>query len=105
MAPSLPVSKSNPNPPGTKTPTDVWWSSIVGTMSKERTGYPTQKPQRILNRIIKVHSNPGHKLLDMFAGSGSFGICALLLNRSVDFIDSNNDAITLINKRLSGLAI
>lgn len=105
MAPSLPVSKSNPNPPGTKVPTDVWWSSIVGTMSAERTGYPTQKPKKILNRIIKVHSNPSDHLLDMFAGSGTFGLSAIMLNRTVDFIDANPDSIKLINQQLNELTI
>jgi len=42
-----------------KTPTDVWWQTIVGTNSKERTGYPTQKPLALLERIVRVHSRPG----------------------------------------------
>ena len=41
-----------------KTPTDVWWHTIVPTNGKERTGYPTQKPVGILNRIVKVHTRP-----------------------------------------------
>ena len=51
-----------------KTPTTVWWSTIVPTKGKEKVGYPTQKPLKILERIIKVHSNPGDLTIDMFAG-------------------------------------
>ena len=53
-----------------KTPTDVWWHTIVATNGGEKTGYPTQKPLGVLNRIVKVHSSPGDTLLDFFAGSG-----------------------------------
>ena len=42
-----------------KTPTDVWWHTIVGTNSREKTGYATQKPLGVIERIIRVHSNPG----------------------------------------------
>ena len=44
-----------------KTPTDVWWQTIVPTNGKERTGYPTQKPLAILDRIVRIHSNPGRQ--------------------------------------------
>jgi len=59
-----------------KTPTDVWWHTIVHTTGGEKTGYPTQKPLGILERIVKVHSNPEEILVDYFAGSGSFGEAA-----------------------------
>lgn len=49
-----------------KTITDTWWHTIVPTNSKEKTGYPTQKPLGILRRIIKVSSNPGDTVLDFF---------------------------------------
>ena len=83
-----------------KTPTDVWWNSIVGTNSKEKTGYATQKPLSVVERIVKVHSRPGDKLLDFFAGSGTFGDAALRNGRSVTLIDENPQAIEVINKRL-----
>ena len=54
-----------------KTPTDVWWQTIVPPGGKERTGYPTQKPLAILERIVRVHSEPGDRVLDFFAGSGN----------------------------------
>ena len=59
-----------------KTPTDVWWQTIVPTNGRERTGYPTQKPIAILDRIVKVHSNPGDLVMDFFAGSGTTGEAA-----------------------------
>ena len=59
-----------------KTPTDTWWHTIVSPTGKEKTGYPTQKPLGILERIVKVHSSPGMQLCDFFAGSGSFGDAA-----------------------------
>ena len=51
-----------------KTPTDVWWHTIVSTNGSEKTGYPTQKPLGVLNRIVKVHSSPNDTLLDFFCG-------------------------------------
>lgn len=83
-----------------KTPTDVWWHTIVGTNSRERTGYVTQKPLGILTRIVKVHSNPGDLLLDFFAGSGSFGEAAALLGRDFILVDNNPQAIAIMAHRL-----
>ena len=83
-----------------KTPTDVWWHTIVGTNSKEKTGYATQKPLGILERIVKVHSNPGDLLLDFFAGSGSFGDAAARNQRDFLLIDSNPEAIRIMARRL-----
>mgnify|MGYP002525279484 CR=1 FL=1 len=60
-----------------KTPTDSWWHTIVSPTGKERTGYPTQKPLGILERIIRVHSDPGDTVLDFFAGSGTTGEAAM----------------------------
>ncbi|MEA3246142.1 MAG: site-specific DNA-methyltransferase, partial [Gemmatimonadota bacterium] len=53
-----------------KLPTDTWWNTIVSPTGKEKTGYPTQQPLAILERIVKVHTKPGDRLLDFFAGSG-----------------------------------
>jgi len=83
-----------------KTPTDVWWHTIVGTNSNEKTGYATQKPLGILTRIVKVHSNPGDLLLDFFAGSGSFGEAAALLGRDFILVDNNPQAIAIMAHRL-----
>jgi site-specific DNA-methyltransferase (adenine-specific) len=86
-----------------KTPTDVWWHTIVPTNGKERTGYPTQKPLGILNRIVKVHSKPGDLLLDFFAGSGSFGEAAIKHDRNVTLIDNNPEAIEVMKKRFGSM--
>jgi site-specific DNA-methyltransferase (adenine-specific) len=87
-----------------KTPTDVWWQTIVPTNGRERTGYPTQKPLAILERIVRVHSNPGERVLDFFAGSGTTGEAALRLGRSCVLVDSNPEAIAVMQKRLAGVA-
>ena len=79
-----------------KTPTDVWWHTIVPTNGKEKTGYPTQKPLGILERIVKVHSNPGDLLLDPFAGSGSFGEAAKKHGRDCVLVDKNSQAIEVM---------
>lgn len=84
-----------------KTPTDVWWHTIVPTNSKERTGYATQKPVGLLNRIVKVHSSPDDLLLDFFAGSGSFGQAARDNGRAVILVDNNPEAVAVMNKRFS----
>jgi site-specific DNA-methyltransferase (adenine-specific) len=84
-----------------KTPTDVWWHTIVSTNGSEKTGYPTQKPLGILNRIVKVHSSPSDTLLDFFAGSGTSGEAAALHDRSSILIDNNTSAIRHIMDRLA----
>lgn len=83
-----------------KTPTDCWWHTIVPTNGKEKTGYPTQKPLGIMNRIIKVHSNPGDMVLDCFAGSGTTGEAASVFKRNWILVDNNPDAIEVIKNRL-----
>ncbi|MCG9126794.1 site-specific DNA-methyltransferase [Candidatus Poribacteria bacterium] len=84
-----------------KTPTDVWWHTIVSTNGEEKTGYPTQKPLGVLNRIVRIHSSPGDLLLDFFAGSGTLGEAAAQHNRSSILIDSNITAIHSIMARLA----
>lgn len=84
-----------------KTPTDCWWHTIVPTNGKEKTGYPTQKPIGVLNRIVKVHSNPGDRLLDFFAGSGTFGESAYKHGRNCVLIDDNPEAVRIMADRLA----
>jgi site-specific DNA-methyltransferase (adenine-specific) len=84
-----------------KTPTDVWWHTIVPTNGKEKTGYPTQKPLGILRRIIAIHSDPGDTILDFFAGSGTTGAAAAELGRDFALIDSSPDAVRISKKRLA----
>jgi len=84
-----------------KTPTDTWWHTIVSPTGKEKTGYPTQKPLGVLNRIVRVHSRPGERLLDFFAGSGSLGEAALRNGRSAVLVDDNPAAIEVMARRLA----
>jgi site-specific DNA-methyltransferase (adenine-specific) len=84
-----------------KTPTDVWWHTIVSPTGKEKTGYPTQKPLGILERIVRVHSNPGDTVLDFFAGSGTTGLAAARNHRHFLLIDQNPEAIALMHQRLA----
>ncbi len=84
-----------------KTPTDVWWHTIVPTNGKEKTGYATQKPLGLLRRIVKVHSNPGNLLLDFFAGSGTLGQAATEEDRRFILIDNNPDAARIMVRRLA----
>ena len=83
-----------------KTPTDVWWHTIVSPTGKEKTGYPTQKPLGILERIIRVHSNKGDTVLDFFAGSGTTGEAAARNQRQFLLIDQNNEALATMRSRL-----
>jgi site-specific DNA-methyltransferase (adenine-specific) len=86
-----------------KTPTDVWWMTIVTTQGRERTGYPTQKPLRLVERIVKVHSRPGDRLLDFFAGSGTLGEAAGMHGRDAVLIDDNPEAIDVMTRRLADM--
>jgi site-specific DNA-methyltransferase (adenine-specific) len=85
-----------------KTPTDTWWHTIVSPTGREKTGYPTQKPLGILERIVRVHSKPGDRLLDFFAGSGSFGDAADRHGRDVVLVDDNPEAIDVMTRRFAG---
>lgn len=82
-------------------PNDVWWHTIVSTMGKEKTGYPTQKPEGILRRIIQASSEPGDWVLDFFAGSGTTGAVAHSLGRKFVMVDHNPESLTTIKARLS----
>ncbi len=84
-----------------KTPTDTWWNTIVSPTGRERTGYPTQKPLTILERIITVHSDPGDRVLDFFAGSGTTGEAAFRAGRHAVLVDSNPESIEVMTERLA----
>jgi site-specific DNA-methyltransferase (adenine-specific) len=85
-----------------KLPTDVWWMTIVPPASAERTGYPTQKPVRLLERIVAASSRPGDLVLDPYAGSGTTGVAAARLGRRWLLVDRNPVAVELARGRLSG---
>ncbi len=84
-----------------KTPTDTWWHTIVSPNGREKTGYPTQKPLGLLRRIVRVHSRPEHRLLDFFAGSGSFGEAAASLGRDVVLVEQNPEALAVMRTRFA----
>ena len=83
-----------------KLPTDVWWHTIVATSGAERTGYPTQKPEGVLRRIVQASSAPGDAVLDLFAGSGTTGAVAAALGRRFLLVDANPDAVAVMRARL-----
>ena len=83
-----------------KLPTDVWWHTIVPTAGQEKTGYPNQKPEGILRRVVQASSRPGDRVLDFFAGSGTTGAVANQLERRFVLVDSNPDAVDVMRKRL-----
>ena len=84
-----------------KTPTDVWWHTIVSPNGREKTGYATQKPLGVLERIVKVHSRPGDLLLDFFAGTGTLGEAAARLGRDYILVDDNPEAARVMIRRLA----
>jgi site-specific DNA-methyltransferase (adenine-specific) len=84
-----------------KLPTDVWWHTIVPTGGRERTGYPTQKPEGVLRRIVAASSRPGGWCLDFFAGSGTLGAVAAQLGRRYVLVDQNPEAIAIARARLT----
>lgn len=86
-----------------KLPTDVWWHTIVSPTGKEKTGYPTQKPEGVLRRIIQASSKPGDMVLDFFAGSGTTGAVAHKLGRHFTLVDQNPESIEVIIKRLNAI--
>ena len=84
-----------------KLPTDVWWHTIVSPTGREKTGYPTQKPEGILRRIVHASSRQGDTVLDFFAGSGTTGAVAGALGRNFVLVDQNPEAITVMRKRFA----
>ena len=84
-----------------KTPTDVWWHTIVSPTGKEKTGYATQKPLGVLERIVRVHSNAGDTVLDFFAGSGTTGEAAAKHGRRFLLVDESAEAVEVMERRLA----
>ena len=83
-----------------KVPTDVWWHTIVPTNGKEKTGYPNQKPEGILRRVVQASSAQGAWVLDFFAGSGTTGAVAGQLGRRFVLVDDNPEALAVMQRRL-----
>ena len=86
-----------------KLPTDVWWHTIVSPTGKEKTGYPTQKPEGLVRRMVQASTRPGDWCLDCFAGSGTLGAVAAALGRRFVLIDSNPEAVAVARRRLASV--
>jgi site-specific DNA-methyltransferase (adenine-specific) len=80
--------------------TDTWFHTIVPTAGREKTGYPTQKPEGVVRRIVAASSRPDGWCLDFFAGSGTLGAVARELGRRFVLVDSSADAIAVMRRRL-----
>jgi len=86
-----------------KVPEDWWYFPVVARLHSERTGYPTQKPEALLERIILASSNPGDVVADFFCGSGTTALVAARLGRNFILNDASRRAIFTSLSRLSGL--
>lgn len=84
-----------------KLPTDSWWSTIVPTAGKERTGYPTQKPLQLLRRVVLASSKPDDLVVDCFAGSGTTGAACLESGRRFLLVDDNPEALRVMARRFA----
>jgi site-specific DNA-methyltransferase (adenine-specific) len=84
-----------------KLPTDVWWHTIVSPTGREKTGYPTQKPEGLVRRMVQASTRPGDWCLDCFAGSGTLGAVCAQLARSYVLIDTSREAVAIARRRLA----
>ena len=80
---------------------DVWNIPFISTTSKERTGYPTQKPEKLAERLIQAYTDPGDTVLDICCGSGTLGVVAHRMNRKVVFVDKNSKALDIAHDRVN----
>jgi site-specific DNA-methyltransferase (adenine-specific) len=102
MAPGL-VSKEKAD--RGKLPTDVWWHTIVSPTGKEKTGYPTQKPEGVIRRMVLASSRPGDRVIDFFAGSGTLGAVAAATGRRFVIVDHNPEAVAVAERRLAAAGV
>lgn len=84
-----------------KLPTDVWWHTIVSPTGKEKTGYPTQKPEGLVRRMVQASTRQGDWCLDCFAGSGTLGAVCARLGRHYVLIDTSPEAVATAERRLA----
>jgi site-specific DNA-methyltransferase (adenine-specific) len=84
-----------------KLPTSVWWHTIVSPTGREKTGYPTQKPEGLIRRMVAASTRPGDLCLDPFAGSGTLGAVAAALGRRYVLIDESPEAVEVMERRLA----
>jgi len=86
-----------------KVPEDWWYFPVVARLHNERTGYPTQKPVALLERIVLASSNPGDIVADFFCGSGTTPFVAAKHGRRFIACDENSRAIHTTRSRLTDL--
>jgi site-specific DNA-methyltransferase (adenine-specific) len=84
-----------------KRPTSVMWHTIVSPTGREKTGYPTQKPEALVRRFVQASSRAGDLVLDPFAGSGTLGAVAAQLGRRFLLMDSSPEAVAVMERRLA----
>lgn len=84
---------------------DVWEIGVIAPVSKERTGYPSQKPEALLERLITALSDPGDVVLDPYMGSGTTLAVAARLGRSFIGCDASEVAFGIADKRLRALGV
>ncbi|HWL84263.1 MAG TPA: site-specific DNA-methyltransferase, partial [Polyangiaceae bacterium] len=82
---------------------DVWDIGVIAPVARERTGYPSQKPEALLERLLRSLSDPGDLVLDPYAGSGTTLSVAARLGRRFIGIDASEIAIATAERRLSAL--
>lgn len=84
---------------------DVWDISIIAPVAKERTGYPTQKPEALIERLIDACTDPGDLVIDAYAGSGTtLAVCSRLERRAIG-IDDSVQALEITRRRLAQLGV
>jgi site-specific DNA-methyltransferase (adenine-specific) len=88
-----------------KLPTDVWWHTIVPTSGRERTGYPTQKPEGLVRRMVLASTRPGDRVADFFAGSGTLGAVATATGRRYVLVDASPEAVAVMERRLGATRV
>ncbi len=84
---------------------DVWEIGVLAPISRERTGYPTQKPEALLERLVLALSDPGDLVLDPYAGSGTTLAVAARLGRRFVGIDQSEVALGIATHRLENAGI
>ena len=85
-------------------PSDTWYIATINAMAKEKENYPTQKPEKLLEKILMASSNPNDIVFDCFMGSGTTQAVAMKMNRRFIGADINLGAIQTAKKRLLKLS-
>ena len=91
-----------PNLARGKVPEDWWYFPVVARLHSERTGYPTQKPEALLERIVRASSNKGDLVADFFCGSGTTPVIAVRNGRHFIACDESLRALRTTRRRLTG---